>query len=57
MQLTNILRDVGEDYRMGRIYLPADEMAAHGVATHDLAASKTIGQPAKSPAYSSRAGA
>ena len=22
MQLTNIIRDVGEDYRMGRIYLP-----------------------------------
>ena len=37
MQLTNILRDVGEDYRMGRIYLPADEMAIHGVAPEDLA--------------------
>ena len=37
MQLTNILRDVGEDYRMRRIYLPADEMAAHGVAVEDLA--------------------
>lgn len=31
MQLTNILRDVGEDLRMGRIYLPRDEMAAFGV--------------------------
>ena len=38
MQLTNIIRDVGEDYRMGRIYLPADEMAAHGVTVEDLAA-------------------
>ncbi len=38
MQLTNILRDVGEDFRMGRIYLPADEMAAHGVTSADLAA-------------------
>ena len=38
MQLTNILRDVGEDFRMGRIYLPADEMAAHGVTPEDLAA-------------------
>ncbi len=36
MQLTNIIRDVGEDYRMGRIYLPADEMAAHGVLPTDL---------------------
>ena len=38
MQLTNILRDVGEDYRMSRIYLPADEMAAHGVTPDDLGA-------------------
>ena len=38
MQLTNILRDVGEDFRLGRIYLPADEMAAHGVTPDDLAA-------------------
>lgn len=41
MQLTNILRDVGEDYRMGRTYLPADEMAAHGVTPGDLAAATT----------------
>ncbi|MCV7230741.1 phytoene/squalene synthase family protein [Mycolicibacterium komossense] len=30
-QLTNFLRDVDEDLRRGRIYLPADELAAHGV--------------------------
>lgn len=36
MQLTNILRDVGEDYQMGRIYLPADEMAVGGVHAEDL---------------------
>ncbi len=41
MQLTNILRDVGEDFRMGRIYLPADEMAVHGVTSDDLAAATT----------------
>ena len=29
-QLTNILRDVGEDARRGRVYLPADELARHG---------------------------
>ncbi|MBV9127835.1 MAG: phytoene/squalene synthase family protein [Verrucomicrobia bacterium] len=40
MQLTNIIRDVGEDFRLGRIYLPADEMAAHGVAPADLASEK-----------------
>lgn len=31
MQLTNILRDVGEDLHRGRLYLPLDRMAAHGV--------------------------
>ncbi len=31
MQLTNILRDVGEDLRRGRLYLPLDRMAYHGV--------------------------
>ena len=31
MQLTNILRDVKEDFDRGRIYLPADEMARFGV--------------------------
>lgn len=30
-QLTNFLRDVDEDLARGRIYLPADELAAHGV--------------------------
>lgn len=30
MQLTNILRDVGEDARAGRLYLPLDELAAFG---------------------------
>jgi phytoene synthase len=35
MQLTNILRDVREDLDRGRIYLPQDAMADHGV-TEDL---------------------
>jgi len=30
-QLTNFLRDVDEDLRRGRVYLPADELAADGV--------------------------
>jgi phytoene synthase len=30
-QLTNFLRDVDEDLQRGRIYLPADELAAHQV--------------------------
>ncbi len=31
LQLTNICRDVGEDAARNRIYLPQDELAAHGV--------------------------
>ena len=36
LQLTNIIRDVGEDARRGRIYLPQDEMAKFGVHTNDI---------------------
>jgi phytoene synthase len=35
-QLTNIIRDVGEDARRGRIYLPLDELARHGVTVEDI---------------------
>ena len=35
-QLTNIIRDVGEDARRGRVYLPQDELARFGVAEADL---------------------
>jgi len=35
-QLTNIIRDVGEDARRGRIYLPLDEIMQFGVDTHDI---------------------
>lgn len=38
MQLTNFLRDIGEDYReRGRIYLPQDEMARFGLSDADIA--------------------
>lgn len=37
LQLTNILRDVGEDWRAGRLYLPQDELAAYGLCENDLA--------------------
>jgi len=36
MQLTNILRDVGEDWARGRLYLPLDRMAAHGVTRDQI---------------------
>ncbi|MEO6423311.1 MAG: presqualene diphosphate synthase HpnD [Candidatus Nitrotoga sp.] len=35
-QLTNIIRDVGEDARRGRIYLPLGELALFGVHTSDI---------------------
>lgn len=35
-QLTNILRDVGEDARRGRIYIPLDELALFGYTEEDL---------------------
>jgi phytoene synthase len=35
-QLTNILRDVGEDYRRNRIYLPNTLMKKHGYSIADL---------------------
>jgi phytoene synthase len=40
-QLTNIIRDVGEDARRNRIYLPRDELDRFGVAEGDLTASRT----------------
>ena len=35
-QLTNIIRDVGEDARKNRIYLPMDEMQRFGVTAADI---------------------
>jgi len=39
-QLTNIIRDVGEDARRGRIYLPQDELAQFGVPAGDILGSR-----------------
>jgi 15-cis-phytoene synthase len=39
-QLTNFIRDVSEDYRRGRVYLPAADLERFGVARGDLAADK-----------------
>ena len=37
LQLTNILRDVGEDWRNGgRLYLPREDLARFGITTADL---------------------
>ena len=41
LQLTNIMRDVGEDAReTGRIYLPQDELRHHGVTEEDILAGR-----------------
>ncbi len=37
LQLTNIIRDVGEDAARGRVYLPSDELNKFGVKAQDLA--------------------
>jgi phytoene synthase len=36
-QLTNIIRDVGEDARRNRVYLPLDELSRFGVSATDVA--------------------
>jgi len=40
LQLTNILRDIKDDFRRGRVYLPLEDLAAAGCPIDDLAAAK-----------------
>jgi 15-cis-phytoene synthase len=37
LQLINIVRDVREDWELGRVYLPQDELVAYGVSEDDIA--------------------
>jgi 15-cis-phytoene synthase len=37
LQLTNILRDVPEDLRRGRVYIPQEDLRRHGCSEEDLA--------------------
>ena len=37
LQMTNILRDVGDDYQTGRLYLPREELALYGIREQDIA--------------------
>jgi 15-cis-phytoene synthase len=37
MQLSNFLRDVGEDWRRGRVYLPMEDLTRFGYTERDLA--------------------
>jgi len=43
-QLTNIIRDVHEDYKLGRVYLPEEDLARYGVSPEDFGRSEvTLG--------------
>jgi squalene synthase HpnC len=43
-QLTNIIRDVHEDYQLGRVYLPEDDLHRYGVSPEDFGRSEaTLG--------------
>jgi len=44
MQLTNILRDVGEDAQRGRCYLPAEDLAQFGLTTTDVLTNRDLPQ-------------
>ncbi len=44
-QITNFLRDVGEDLDRGRVYLPADELASFGVDRELLRWCRSTGRP------------
>jgi phytoene synthase len=41
LQQINIMRDVAEDWTLGRVYLPQDELARFGVTEEDIAAGRT----------------
>lgn len=47
MQLTNIARDVGEDARRGRVYLPQDLCNQVGLDARTLGDAKVAGEPAR----------
>jgi phytoene synthase len=36
-QLTNIIRDIHDDYAMGRVYIPEEDLAQYGVSSEDFA--------------------
>jgi phytoene synthase len=40
LQLINIMRDVDEDWSLGRVYIPQDDLASFGVSEGDIAAGR-----------------
>ena len=49
MQLVNILRDVQEDAERGRIYLPTEDLARHGITPEDVLEGRLKGHPGWNP--------
>ena len=49
MQLVNILRDVQEDAERGRIYLPTEDLARHGITPEDVLEGRLNGHPGWNP--------
>ena len=49
MQLTNVLRDVGEDIERDRVYLPLDELERNGMTEGDLVGGKVVLNPTWEP--------
>lgn len=45
MQLTNIIRDVGEDLRNGRLYVPVELLRRYGITRQDLVSASVDGAP------------
>ena len=52
LQQINIMRDVAEDWRLGRVYLPQDELERFGVSEEDIAAGRSA--PAGGRSWSTR---
>jgi 15-cis-phytoene synthase len=44
LQLINIIRDVREDWELGRVYLPQDELSAYGVSEEDIAGARVTAE-------------
>ncbi len=54
LQLTNILRDIREDYRNGRVYLPAEDLDHFGCTLKPAAGPDPAAEPAADPAEEAR---
>jgi len=54
LQLTNILRDIREDYRNGRVYLPAEDLDRFGCELTPAAAPDPAAEPAPDAAAAAR---